>query len=150
MNYKNVMGISIVVIIMLGAFEANAQWVFVARKALGRIEQMTQSETKDKPGYDVATVVIEGNADKVYDVAIKSIEKAPNLRITRRNPTLRTIEFTDGTISSGLKISPVNDTVVHLLIASVVMPGQPSGTSLVLAGVIRVCKEMGANYSVEK
>ena len=80
----------------------------------------------------------------------RSNQKAHNLRITRRDPTLRTIEFTNGTISAGLKISQVNDTIVHLLIASVVMPDQPSGTSLVLAGVIRVCDEMGAHYSIEK
>ena len=150
MNYRNAIGTLVAVIMLGGALEANAQWVFVARKALGRIEQMTQTETKDKPGYDVATVVIEGNADKAYGTAIKSIEKERNLRITRRDPALRTIEFTNGTISAGLKISQVNDTVVHLLIASVVMPDQPSGTSLVLAGVIRVCKEMGVQYSIEK
>jgi len=150
MSYRNSLGIIIAVIVLSAAFEADAQWVFVARRALGRIEQMTQSETKDKPGYDVATVVIEGNADKVYETAIKSIEKARNLRITRRDPILRTVEFTNGAISAGLKISQVNDTVVHLLIASVVLPDQPSGTSLVLAGVIRVCEEMGAHYSVEK
>ena len=150
MHGKTGIGMFVALVILSGDLEANAQLVFVARKALGKIEQMTQSGTKDKPGYDVATVVIEGNADKVYETAIKSIEKARNLRITRRDPTQRTIEFTNGTISAGLKISQVNDTVVHLLIASVIMPDQPSGTSLVLAGVIRVCEEMGAHYSIEK
>ena len=72
MNYGSAIGIIIAIAILSGAFEANAQWVFVARRALGRIEQMTQTETKDKPGYDVATVVIEGNADKAYETAIKS------------------------------------------------------------------------------
>jgi len=141
-------GILVVTMALMGIAAANAQWVFVARKALGRIERMTQPETGDKPGYDVATVVIEGNADKVYETAIKSIQAAPNLRITRRNPAQRTIDFTDGARAAGLKISQVNDTVVHLLIASTAMPDQPSETSLVLSGVIRVCKEMGVNYTV--
>ena len=149
-NYRRAIGILVAVITLSGASGANAQWVFVARKALGRIEQMTQPQTKGSPGYDVATVVIEGKADKVYDIAIKAIQKAQNLRITRQDPIQRIIDFTDGTMSAGLKISQVNDTVVHLLIASVAMPDQPSGTSLVLSGVIRVCKEMGANYSIAK
>lgn len=149
-NYRNAFGIITTTIILLSVLEADAQWVFVARRALGRIEQMTQPDIKDKPGYDVATVVIEGQADKVYEIAVKSIQKAQHLRITRQDPTLRTIDFTDGTRSAGLKISQVNDTVVHLLIASVALPDQPSETSLVLSGVIRVCKEMGANYSVAK
>jgi len=149
LNYRTI-GMLVVSIALLGTSAANAQWVFVARKALGRIERMTTPETNDKPGYDVATVVIEGNADKVYETAIKSIQAAPNLRITRQNPTQRIIDFTDGTRSAGLKISQVNDTVVHLLIASAALPDQPSETSLVLSGVIRVCKEMGANYTVIK
>ena len=148
MNYRKVIGILVTTAALLGASGAKAQWVFVARKALGRIEQMTQPQAKGSPGYDVATVVIEGNADKVYEIAIKSIQKAQHLRITRQDPTLRIIDFTDGTRSAGLKISQVNDTVVHLLIASVALPDQPSETSLVLPGVIRVCKEMGATYSV--
>lgn len=58
--------ILLAVIVLLGASEVNAQWVFVARKALGRIERMTQPPTSGVPSYDVATVVIEGRAEKVY------------------------------------------------------------------------------------
>lgn len=150
MNYRKTIWILVAVIALIGTSVTNAQWVFVARKALGIIEQMTQPQTNGSPGYDMATVVIEGKADKVYDIAIKAIQKAQNLRITRKDPTQRIIDFTDSKMSAGLKISQVNDTVVHLLVASAVMPDQPSGTSLVLPGVIRVCKEMGANYSVKK
>jgi hypothetical protein len=150
MKMKILTGIAVAAVILLWAFAANAQWVFVARKALGRIEQLTQSETADKPGYDVATVVLDGNADKVYETAIKSIEKMPNLRITRRSPAQRTIEFTNGTISAGLKISQVNDTVVHLMVASVVMPGESSGTSRVVNSIVHICKEMGVPYTIEK
>jgi len=149
MNYKMTVGIIVAGITLLGA-SGNAQWVFVARKALGRIEQMTQPQTKGSPGYDVATVVIEGNADKVYNTAIKAIQKEQKLRITRQDPTQRIIDFTNGTMSAGLKISQVNDTVVHLLVASAALPDQPSGTSLVLSGIIRVCNEMGVNYTIAK
>lgn len=153
MNCKSMTGVAVVAAIVLGVFEAQAQWVFIARRALGRIEQMSQSETpetKDRPRYDVATVVIEGHADKVYETALKAIEKEPKLRITRRIPAQRTIEFTDGSISAGMKISQVNETVVHIMIASVVMPGESSGTSRVVNGVVRVCKEMGVPYTIEK
>ena len=149
LKHTRTIGILIVTMIMLGTTAANAQWVFVARKALGKIEQLRQPETKGSPRYDVATVVIEGKADKVYETATRAIQAKDNLRITRQDPTRRTIDFTDGNRSAGLMISQVNDTVVHLLIASVILPDQPSETSLVLAGVIRVCQASGANCTVE-
>lgn len=143
-------GIIIVLIGLLVTTVANAQWVFVARKALGKIEQMRQPTTKGSPRYDVATVVIEGKVDKTYATAIKAIQSKDKLRITRQDPTQHTIDFSDGTRSAGIMISQVNDTVVHLLIASVILPDQPSETSLVLSGVIHVCEAMGANCTVEK
>ncbi len=142
--------ILVAVIVLLVVSEVSAQWVFVGRKALGRIERMTQPRTDSVPSYDVATVVIEGKADKVYVTALKAIESAPKFRITRQDPRERIIDFSDGTRSAGLKVSQVNDKVVHLLVAAVVMPDQDSTTSLVLSGVMRVCKEVGASCSLAK
>jgi hypothetical protein len=149
MNYcKRAITILVAVIVLLGTSDVSSQWVFVARKALGKIERMTQPRTGDAPGYDVATVVIEGIADKVYDTALKTIEAAPKFHITRKDPRERIIDFSDGAHSVGLKVSQVNDNVVHLLVAGVVMPDQDSTTSLVLSAVMRVCKEVGANCSI--
>lgn len=151
MNYwKSARTILVPVILLLGASDVSAQWVFVARKALGRIERMTQPRAGGVPGYDVATVVIEGKADKVYVTALKAIEAMPKLRITRQDPRERIIDFSDGTHAAGLKVSQVNDKVVHLLVAAVVMPDQDSTTSLVLSGVMRVCKEVGASCSLAR
>ena len=109
---------------------------------------MTQPPTSGVPSYDVATVVIEGKADKVYGTALKAISATPNLRITRQDPGQRIIDFSDGNRAAGLKVSQVNEKVVHLLIASVVMPNQDSTTSFVVSGVMRICKEMGVNCTL--
>ncbi len=46
---------------------AQAQWVFVARKVIGRVESMTQSKQQaGTPRYDVAQVMLEANPAKVY------------------------------------------------------------------------------------
>ena len=43
---------------------AEAQWVFVARKALGRIHQMTEGSQPDgRAGYDFATVLLDAHAN---------------------------------------------------------------------------------------
>jgi len=52
---------------LLPAGPADAQWVFVARKALGRIEQMREGQQSNgRPGYDFATVLLDAPADKVW------------------------------------------------------------------------------------
>jgi len=146
---KRLITIFMAALVLLVTSGASAPWVFVGRKALGKIERMTQPRTGDNPGYDLATVVIEGKTDKVYSTAVKAIESTSKYHITRQDSAERIIDFTDGTHSAGIKISQVNDNIVHLLIVSVVS-GQDSTTSLVLSGVMRVCKDMGANCSIAK
>jgi hypothetical protein len=147
-RYKRLITFIMAGLVLLVTSGASAPWVFVGRKAIGKIERMTQPRTGDAPGYDLATVVIKGKTDKVYSTAVKAIESASKYHITRQDSAERIIDFTDGTHSAGIKISQVNDDIVHLLIVSVVS-GQDSTTSLVLSGVMRVCKEMGANCSIE-
>jgi len=66
---------------------ANAQWVFVGRKALGKIKQITGEATegassqpadasKNVPqqGYDAATVILEAPADKVYSTTVRVLQ----------------------------------------------------------------------------
>jgi hypothetical protein len=135
---------------LLLAADAGAQWVSVARKALGRVERMSQSATETAAGYDVATVVIEGKADKVYATALKTIESAPKFRITRKDPDQRTVDFSDGKHAAGLKVSQVDATLVHLFVVAGVPTAQDSTASLVVAAVLRVCEEMGANCTLAK
>jgi hypothetical protein len=59
--------------LMLSAGGAHAQWIFVARKVIGRVQSMTQSPAPDTPRYDVATVMLEADADKVYQTVIATI-----------------------------------------------------------------------------
>ena len=142
----------VAIIVLLGASEVSAQTVFLARKALGRIERMTQPQTNGVPGYDVATVVIEGKADKVYTTALNAIARitSPQLTVTRQDPKARTIDFSDGTHAIGLKISQVNDRIVHLLVVTAVTTEHDNTSSVVLSGVMRVCEEMGAHCSPVK
>ncbi len=140
----------VAIIVLLGASEASAQTVFLARKALGRIERMTQPQTNGVPGYDVATVVIEGKADNVYTIALNAIAAARGVTVTRQDPKARTIDFSDGTHAIGLKISEVSDRIVHLLVVTAVTTEHDDTSSVVLSGVMRVCEKVGAHCSPVK
>ena len=123
---------------------ARAQWVFVARKALGKIQTMTQKESTGAPGYSVATVILEGKAEKVYAAALKTAQSAPNARLTQQDPATHTLEFVAGGQVSGLRVSQVDSKKVQILIASAVSPGKPDATPAAVAATLRICKEMGA------
>jgi hypothetical protein len=130
---------------------ASAQWVYLGRKALGKVRQFTsEMEMKDsqQPGYDVATVLLEARADKVYSTAVTMLQTHKDWRITRKEDKSRTIEFSDGKLSAGLQINRLEDNLCQLLIVSTGTPGKTDTTSLVLNGVLRVCKEMGVHCQV--
>ena len=61
---------------------AYSQWVFVARHAIGRIEQVSQSQSSPgQPATEVVTVILDAPAQRVYDVALSTIQKNQNVNI---------------------------------------------------------------------
>lgn len=121
---------------------AQAQWVLLARRAIGRVEQMTQSQKGQEPGYDIATVILSARADRVYATAVRLIGHNPRVHIISEDATRRKVEFGDGQRSAGLTVTPLSDRLSQLLVASSVRPGEESGASIVVDGVLRVCREM--------
>ena len=125
---------------------ANAQWVYVGRKALGKVRQLTgEIKGSQQPGYDVATVLLEAHPDKVYSTAVTLLQGNKDLRITRKDDKSRTVEFSDGRLSAGMQINRLEDNLCQLLIVSTGTSGKTDTTSLVLSAVLRVCKEMGVH-----
>lgn len=125
---------------------ANAQWVYVGRKALGKVRQLTsEPKSSQQPGYDVATVLLEARADKVYSTAVTMLQAHKEWKITQKDDKSRTIEFSDGKLVAGMQINRLEDNLSQLVIVSTGTPGKTDPTSLVLNGVLRVCKEMNVH-----
>ena len=136
------------ILFLLGAATASAQWITIGRKAIGKIKEMTQSEKTGGAGYSVATVLVAGEADKVYATAVRSVQANPKLRLTRSAPEKRSLELADGERVVGIEVTQVGEGLVHLVAASTTKPGAADETSLVVAATLRICKEMGAECSV--
>ncbi len=131
-------------VVLLFSTGLHAQWVYVGRKALGKIQTMTQKEKTGAPGYSVATVVLEGRADRVYATAVQAAEASPRARLTQQDAPKRTLEFVvDGQVV-GLKVSQVDSKNVHILIASTTLPDKTDATPATVEATLRVCREMGA------
>jgi hypothetical protein len=128
-----------------------AQWVFLGRKALGVVNRLVSTgQGKEGQGYDMATVLLEADADKVYGTAIDLLKGNPHYTITHRDDPSRTVEFTDGKILVGVKVSRLEDKISQLLIGSTVTPGKSSATPLVVDRVFQVCEKLGVHCTFAK
>jgi len=84
---------------------ALAQWVLLARRAIGRVEQMLQTSQDGKTTYDTATVMVEVPVDRVYDTVQRSVRAAQGITVTNEDPSARRIQFTNGTQIAGIRRS---------------------------------------------
>ena len=139
---------------------ASAQWVTLGRKAVGKIRQLSSEmqsggaagEARDsrQTGYDVATVLLEARADKVYDTAVDILQSKKDWTVTHTDKASRTIQFTDKTISAGLQVTLLDDNLSQILIASTVIPGRRNTVSLAVDSILRICGEMGIHCQPER
>jgi len=128
---------------------ANAQWVFLARKALGRIQHMTEgNQGEGRQGYDFATVILDAPADKVFATALDLARRNSAVRILMQDPGQRRLQIAEGDRTATLNVVPFSDEVSQLLIAGHAGPGEDSTSSRVVQAVLRVCKEMSKHCEV--
>jgi hypothetical protein len=130
---------------------AQAQWIFLGKKAVGVINRLTsQAFEKQGQGYDAATVLLEADADKVYTTALDILRQNPNITISRTDHSTREIEVTDNKLLVGLKVTRFEDHLSQLLIISAGTSGKPGGTSFVVERVFHVCEKMGVSCALAK
>jgi len=137
---------------MLFATMAEAQWALVAKRAIGRVEQMSQqSPQAGGPSYDSAAVMLEAPADKVFAAVLTGVRNnTRGLKITREDSAALVVQFTNGEQIAGIKVSALSDTVSHLLVTSAHAGSQPNAAMLVMDSVLRVCKEMNVECAPAK
>ena len=126
---------------------AFAQWVFLARRAVGRIEQMSQTSPNGTSAFDTASVIVDVPIDRVYDTVQRSVRKAPGVTVTREDAAGRRIEFTDGTRNAGIQAVSLGDNLTQLMVSSAHTQGANSPTSTIVERIVAVCKEMNVECS---
>ena len=136
--------------VFLTALAAQAQWVAVARAVSGRIQQMQQKGANGQGGYDVATVVIEAPAQKVYETAIQRLQAhAAEVKILKQDAKKREVTFSNGLQNAGLQANPLGEKLTQLVVASTLEPAQPSATSLVVKSIQNVCTELKVECTLQ-
>jgi hypothetical protein len=128
---------------------AEAQWVMLARRAVGRIHHMAEASQPDgRAGYDFATVILEAPADRVFATAVQMARKNPAVRVVSEDAGQRRLQVAEGDRTATLNVVPFSDDVSQLLIAGHAGPGEGPTASLVVQAVLRICREMGRHCEV--
>jgi hypothetical protein len=104
--------------VAFGAMPASEQWVVVARAVSGQIQQMSHKGENGSGDYDVATVMLEANADKVYSTALAALKAHEGIKVTKSDDKKRLIEFKNGVQYASLQAMPFADKLSQLIIAS--------------------------------
>lgn len=121
---------------------AQAQWVFLARHAVGRIEQMSQKAADGKTAVDTATVIVDVPAARVYETVQKSLHAVQGITITSDDGPTRRVGFTDGTRNASIQAINLGDKLTQILVSSVHPAGPDTTTSTIVERIIGVCRRM--------
>ena len=121
---------------------AEAQALFLARRAIGRIEQMSQTAPTTGAAYDVATVIVEVSPDKVFDTIKRLLGRSTEVRVTRIDDVRRSIEFTDGVQIGGIQVSTLGDDLSQLIVSTAHPGVTTSTTSTLVTRILGVCREL--------
>jgi hypothetical protein len=138
-----------VVFVWLSSSISQAQWVMAAHAARNRVQRMTQ-KSDSGGGYDVATVLLEAAPEKVYDKTVELLKTHPDLTITEESKKLGRIQFREGDRVAGMQITGLGEKLTQLMIASSAATAtHASATPLVVESVMKVCKEVNVECTVE-
>ena len=96
----------------------------LARRAIGRVEQMSQAAKGEQPGFDVATVILNADAAKVYATAVGMLRKSQVVHIVAEDAARRTVEFSNGQRSAGITVTDLGTRLSQLLVGSARLPGR--------------------------
>lgn len=124
---------------LLASSAALAQWVMIGRKSMGVIQNLRSEHS------DVASVLLESPANKVYSTTLAQLRARQGVRITASDEATRAVDFTSGRLAAKMQVSRVEENVSMLLISS---PGgirRSGSTTTVVDEVLRVCQEMGVS-----
>lgn len=144
MKLKKFAGLLVVALSLFTSELAFSQWVFVARHAIGRIEQVTQNQASpNQPPTEVVTVILDAPAQRVYDVAKNTIQQNQNVKVVGSDQQKLALKISQDDQVATLTINPLSDDTSQLIIVGTAVPGQSPQTTRIVDGVMRLCNQLG-------
>jgi len=127
----------------------SAQWIFAAKHIEGRINQLTQDDQNGKPTVQMATVVLNAPASKVYATAINLANQNQAITIVSQDASNFKLQVSEDNKSVTLKVVPLSEQTSEIMISAIVpADGGASGTSAASASILKICTQMNKKCSV--
>jgi hypothetical protein len=127
---------------------AETPWVLLARRALGKVQELKQENNGAKPGFEIATVLLDAPAPRVYATALAMVRENKAVQIVAEDPAHYRLQLTQGARQGSLTVTALGDNLSQMLIAANVVAGQDSTTSRMADAVLRVCRQMRKQCSL--
>ena len=128
-------------LVFLASLPVHAQWVTLTRK----IKAMHTSQT------DVATVIIEAKAFRVYQAVIDTLMSDPKFVITNKDKEKRLVEFTKETNKVSIQIDSLANGLSQVTVAANHSDKAPvQATDNAVEAVIKVCNKVGIKCTLDK
>jgi hypothetical protein len=146
--------ITLATLVLLAAFAtcpsgfAETPWVLLARRALGKVQQLTQENNGTKPGFEVATVLLDAPAARVYATALRMVRENHAVEIVAEDAAHYRLQLAQGARQGSLAVTPIGENLSQMLIAANIVPGTDSSASRMVDAVLRVCREMHRQCSL--
>ena len=134
---------------------AEAQWVLLARRAVGRVQSMSQTTKDGTSTFDTAAVILDVPVEKVYATLKSSLERAQatqGITITLEDDAQRYVAFSKGEQSVAIQLAMLGDNLTHLMVSSArpaadagigtTNGNEPPPTVIIVDKILAVCKEM--------
>ena len=148
-----ILGASLLVLAGTLPLTAEAQWVFVARHVVGRVQQMTQQQ--DDPGTgapqrvtQVATVVLDAPANRVFQVATNATNTNQQVTVVSNDPATMTINIREAEQQATLKVTALNKNMSQLMIVGSAPAGENPQTTRIVSAALRLCGDLGKTCQI--
>ena len=143
-KFSSLAAVIVAICFAFASSTAFAQWVTIARKSMGAIHNIQNEHA------DIATVLLEAPADKVYSTAIKAINVAKKVKLGKSDEASRTVSFSEGRRLVTLKVSRVDESLSMLTVTAAGSVAGMGNASGVVGHVLDVCREMGVSCYLPK
>ena len=149
---SRVLGASIMVLAGALPLTAEAQWVLVARHVVGRVQQITQQQDNaagtPQRVTQVATVVLDAPANRVYQVATNATNTNQQITVVSNDPATLTINIREADQLATLKITALNKNMSQLMIVGSAPAGENPQTTRIVSAALRLCGDLGKTCQV--
>ncbi len=131
---------------------AEAQWVLVARHVVGRVQQVTQQQDNaagaPQQVTQVATVVLDAPASRVYQVATNATNTNQQITVVSNDPATMTINIREADQQATLKVTALNKNMSQLMIVGSAPAGENPQTTRIVNVALRLCGDLGKTCQV--